>query len=34
MCIIMFILRQPLGWLNWYHPSNGYGYFILLYSLD
>ena len=22
--IIIFTLRQPIGWLNWYHPSIGY----------
>ena len=27
MCIIVFTLRQPIGWLNWYHPSIGYDYF-------
>ena len=34
MCIIIFNLRQPIGWLNWYHPSIGYSYFFLSYSLD
>ena len=34
MRIIIFTLRQPIGWLNWYHPSIDYDYFFKSCSLE
>ena len=31
--LFVFTLRQPVGWLNWYHPSIDYDFF-LSYPLD
>ena len=30
MCIIIFTLRQPIGWLNWHHPSIDYDCFSII----